>query len=86
MSDSSQGQQGVEANVTVHVRLLNRNEIVHTTPVTLAAESHSVVRRGTKVGHGVVRCIHKGINILRILFREDLQVIQKFTLIRNNLY
>lgn len=52
MSDTNQGQKDVEANVTVHVRLLNTNEVVHASPVTLAAGSHSVVRRDTKVRHG----------------------------------
>ncbi|XP_045130155.1 putative neural-cadherin 2 isoform X1 [Portunus trituberculatus] len=50
VSDSNQGQRNVEANVTVHVRLLNRNEVVHACPVTLAAGSHSVVRHDTKEG------------------------------------
>lgn len=49
MSDSSQGQKGVEANVTVQVRLLSRDEVLHATPVTLEAASHSVVRREGQV-------------------------------------
>lgn len=49
VSDSSQGQEGVEANVTVQVKSLRRSEVTHTTPLTLAADSNAVVRPAVEV-------------------------------------
>ena len=49
VSDSSQGQDDVEANVTVQVKSLQPSEITHTTPLTLAADSDTVVRPDIKV-------------------------------------
>ena len=49
VSDSSQGQDDVEANVTVQVKSLQPSEVTHTTPLTLAADTGTVVRPDTKV-------------------------------------
>lgn len=49
VSDSSQGQDDVEANVTVQVKSLQPNEITHTTPLTLAADSDTIVRPDVEV-------------------------------------
>ena len=49
VSDSSQGQKDVEANVTVQVKSLRRSEVTHTTPLTLAADSDAVVKPGVEV-------------------------------------
>lgn len=50
VSDSSQGQDDVEANVTVQVKSLQPSEITHTTPLTLAADSDTVVKPDVEVG------------------------------------
>ncbi|KAK8399372.1 hypothetical protein O3P69_003470 [Scylla paramamosain] len=54
VSDSSQGQDDVEANVTVQVKSLQPSEITHTTPLTLAADTDAVVRPDVKGGPSVL--------------------------------
>lgn len=51
VSDNHHGLRNVEANVTVLVKRIGPDEIRHTTPITLAANSLRLVRPLTEVGH-----------------------------------
>ncbi|XP_042212708.1 putative neural-cadherin 2 [Homarus americanus] len=46
VSDASQGQTGVMANVTVEVKSLSQRDVIEATPLTLAAEPYHVVKEG----------------------------------------
>lgn len=49
VSDVSQGQWDVEANVSVEVKSLERREVMEVTPLTLAADTHRVVQQEPQV-------------------------------------
>ncbi|XP_045584423.2 putative neural-cadherin 2 isoform X2 [Procambarus clarkii] len=54
VSDASQGQSGVKANVTVKVKSLSRSDVLAATPLTLAADPCHVVKEGEE-GVSVLR-------------------------------
>ncbi|XP_071515917.1 putative neural-cadherin 2 isoform X1 [Panulirus ornatus] len=54
VSDVSQGQWDVEANVTVQVKSLERREVMEVTPLTLAADSRRVVQQEQQEGTSVL--------------------------------
>lgn len=44
VSDATQSQSGVEANVTVEVKSLNLGEVMSSVPLTLASRPYRVVK------------------------------------------
>ncbi|XP_069941535.1 putative neural-cadherin 2 isoform X3 [Cherax quadricarinatus] len=55
VSDASQGQTGVKANVTVKVKSMSRSEVMGATPLTLAADPYHVVKEGAQEGSSILR-------------------------------
>ncbi|KAG7160255.1 Neural-cadherin-like 14 [Homarus americanus] len=54
VSDLSQGQMDVEANVTVQVNSFDPRDVIAATPLTLAADSHQVVRQEGEAGTSIL--------------------------------
>ncbi|XP_042227979.1 putative neural-cadherin 2 isoform X2 [Homarus americanus] len=54
VSDASQGQSGVKANVTVEVKSLSRSDVIGATPLTLAADPYHVVKDGGEEGTSIL--------------------------------
>ncbi|XP_071534605.1 putative neural-cadherin 2 isoform X2 [Panulirus ornatus] len=77
VSDASQGQSGVTANVTIDIKSLSRNDVISATPLTLAADPYSVVRQegedGTSVLHQLVVAARAW--LYRSSSREGVQVV-----------
>ena len=44
VSDDSQGQFGVKANVTVEVKTMSSDDVKHATPLTLAVDPNFLVK------------------------------------------
>ncbi|KAK3891723.1 hypothetical protein Pcinc_004396, partial [Petrolisthes cinctipes] len=54
VSDASQGQTDIAANVSVMVKSVGKSEVVHSTPLTLAIDSASVVRSQSQGGPSIL--------------------------------
>nr|XP_053635865.1 putative neural-cadherin 2 isoform X3 [Cherax quadricarinatus] len=54
VSDASQGQSGVMANVSVEVKSLSQRDVIDATPLTLAADPYHVVREDAEGGTSIL--------------------------------
>ncbi|XP_071548441.1 LOW QUALITY PROTEIN: putative neural-cadherin 2 [Panulirus ornatus] len=55
VSDASQGQSGVTANVTVEVKSLSQRDVMDATPLTLAADPYDVVKEDEEAGTSILQ-------------------------------
>ncbi|XP_069183734.1 putative neural-cadherin 2 isoform X2 [Procambarus clarkii] len=54
VSDASQGQSGVMANVSVEVKSLSHRDVIDATPLTLAADPYHVVKEDAEGGTSIL--------------------------------